>query len=1024
MAAIGRCTFSLLSGTQEITAGLANFNFDFSMVKVTAPDEYKSIGQHLSKKRKLSAEDGSFHRTARKLGALFDGNLPEVPHLIRAYGLRASEITENPENNPPGSRRHGALEDHVGSDSRAHWAAATSGPSALPLLLLACILAHSWQSGEAISIWNELVTTRKAILRERLNGPNISMNTVTASQLDIAREDLAEWDASARAWLNVADKAKCRQHIQLMLIINNLEMSLNSHLRVYESIMEVWAEAMIAVDQLISGIPLRVQNPHVLVGLSAWHLYPDISILGQEQKLVKLNDHLMTPGGILTIGMQTISPQVPSGISWTLPLKDLRYYGSSKMTRGGFNTSSTNVSFDTFVQVAIGSMISRWGPHASNWHSVAAFLVSFGRKASAKKPDADPKADYMTAFDIGLETPATMDYDDWPRTFWPVAITEQADSYLRGVKHHQRDIEQCINLGKRRFINFFAPVDEHPPPAFGLCDPEHLLGMMSSENAISALRKLATSNDASMNLQHAVVLHRGKGWMEIVGLTPRGNTLTHHTQYPRWVLLRRADYPDDEQHFPVSMRMTHSRAKVSSEPRDYLPSDVMRSFTIMNRLHEACGFVTSFPNVNVQPISWDPFRALGLASECPEFDMHRDGIQEDRVEDTARSWLADARSPSWRPSDYHRVWMFDDFAVYVPASNVPSRYHSDQVLSLDFVTDVLNSDLLDARTIVSRLEKELYIGTQSDPNRRSKYYQSLAILGRVSELYESLQGALVNLSVLWIPLHTVRWIPKYLDPLSLPEAFACIAMFATGHHKLEPRTFSEVIGLSYGNTLYMLEVLLNDPWTCFNSSELKDKLCCLVGNVGKPGLSLLLSVREPMQKEPDLESWNLINHNNFDGKLEDNFRGTALQLSLTGYTQPIDTYEHGTRDKDAFYVETVISIHDHGKWVGDIDILPMYRQGKNLSLDCKCNHTEDERNDFSQLGRLRSVDGWHEFLDPPLDACIIRAHNNWIARLAISAAGSARGYKILIASSHVCWTCVSHISSRKKRSPEQTTVLC
>ena len=199
MSSIGKFVVSALSGTQETQISLASFHIDFSMIKVAAPDEYKPIGQHLSKKRKCSAEDGSFHRTARQLGALFEGALPEVPHLIRAYGLRASEITENPNNIPYHSRKHGALNDHLGVDGRAHWAAATSGPNSLQVLLLACILARSWKSVEAISIWSEFVSNRKAILQEQLNGVSFNINTVTASQLEFSRDALAEWDDSARA---------------------------------------------------------------------------------------------------------------------------------------------------------------------------------------------------------------------------------------------------------------------------------------------------------------------------------------------------------------------------------------------------------------------------------------------------------------------------------------------------------------------------------------------------------------------------------------------------------------------------------------------------------------------------------------------------------------------------------------------------------------------------------------------------------------------------------------------------------
>lgn len=214
-----------------------------------------------------------------------------------------------------------------------------------------------------------------------------------------------------------------------------------------------------------------------------------------------------------------------------------------------------------------------------------------------------------------------------------------------------------------------------------------------------------------------------------------------------------------------------------------------------------------------------------------------------------------------------------------------SRYaHLNPSFPLDFVTGLLNSDLLDARTVCSYLEKELYIGTQDDPNRKSSFYESLGLLRHISTLYERLQGALISLSILSIPLHTAKWMSKYLDPLSLSESFACIAMFATGYHNLGPRIFSDILGFSYGNTLYISELLLNDPWKCFGSNELPRRICCLIGNIGKPGLSLLLSVREPMHQEADLPLWNLIKHDEFDGKLEDNFRSTAVQLSLTGYS--------------------------------------------------------------------------------------------------------------------------------------------
>lgn len=92
MSAIGRFAASLVSGTNETTFVLANFNLDFSLVKVEAPIEYQGLRSALSRRRVEDAEQGNLHRTARKLGALFEQILPPVKMLTEAYGRRVSEI--------------------------------------------------------------------------------------------------------------------------------------------------------------------------------------------------------------------------------------------------------------------------------------------------------------------------------------------------------------------------------------------------------------------------------------------------------------------------------------------------------------------------------------------------------------------------------------------------------------------------------------------------------------------------------------------------------------------------------------------------------------------------------------------------------------------------------------------------------------------------------------------------------------------------------------------------------------------
>jgi hypothetical protein len=88
---------SLTRFQNDNTLALAHLNLDFSLIKVVVPEEYKSLGINLSSPRRETAEEGLQHRTARKLGALFERLLPDSPHLVRAYGKRCSKIARHTE---------------------------------------------------------------------------------------------------------------------------------------------------------------------------------------------------------------------------------------------------------------------------------------------------------------------------------------------------------------------------------------------------------------------------------------------------------------------------------------------------------------------------------------------------------------------------------------------------------------------------------------------------------------------------------------------------------------------------------------------------------------------------------------------------------------------------------------------------------------------------------------------------------------------------------------------------------------
>ena len=194
----GSISYGLATAKNENILALSNINLDFSLVKFIPSPEYHGVGQSLSPRRRKEAEDGQVHSVARKLALLLCEDLPEIPNLLRAYGIRASKIAEDRVLNPRGSALDGVFQDHIGLDATSLWAAATSGQDTVALHLLACMLSRIWKH-EAVAVWMELVERRKAALQARLTRNLINANDITASAIQLSREQLADWDASTRS---------------------------------------------------------------------------------------------------------------------------------------------------------------------------------------------------------------------------------------------------------------------------------------------------------------------------------------------------------------------------------------------------------------------------------------------------------------------------------------------------------------------------------------------------------------------------------------------------------------------------------------------------------------------------------------------------------------------------------------------------------------------------------------------------------------------------------------------------------
>ncbi len=294
---------------------------------------------------------------------------------------------------------------------------------------------------------------------------------------------------------------------------------------------------------------------------------------------------------------------------------------------------------------------------------------------------------------------------------------------------------------------------------------------------------------------------------------------------------------------------------------------------------------------------------------------------------------------------------------------------------------------------------------------KSQYSSSLSFLADVQLLYNQFAGATISIEIFNRPLN-IEWWYRSRPPSPRPnahsfsrsEAFASITLFETGMVDVPPRDLSKVLAVAEGNSIFVAKPLLSDPWTACYGSEIE----MLTGNVGKLGLTLLVPPPRPRLKKLNIDTYHVINHAPFNGKLEDSFAHTTLHLSFTQYEQPVSTKAYIMKESQAYFRESLVSVHDHGQWVGHVDILSMFEDPLIFRIPlCKGQHNRIVQFDPSQTPTqgLVVIDDWYELLDPPNIDAIFRAHDNWVARLAAAAVGVQKRRRTILLSPNFCWNC-------------------
>ncbi|CAM1502514.1 Fc.00g044980.m01.CDS01 [Cosmosporella sp. VM-42] len=903
MSSFGRLQAALAAATNEVTVAAANINFDFTLVKYEAPAEFQPLGRLLATSRKQDAEGGNTHITARRLGALFEGVCPDTPNLIKAYGTRVSEISKEATEKEPIDFSKTIFAAYAGVDATSIWAAATSSKAAIHVHLLACMLAEMWEAPEAVSIWIELIAERRREITDRLErGESVQFSlAAAAAQQEISREQLAGWDSSARAWIETAKRVLLKQYTQLKLIVKNLPLTVNSNTVVGVSVTEAWKLALDTTEKLVSGMPQQVCNGAAILGLAAWHIYPDMCVLGTRNAHISMNDVLVAPGGTLTLGCSPSTDSSADGVYWSLCLSHLRHYGPPVHKQRSLQEDPSRMSFRNLRHATLGSLFTKWKVARTEVKMALQVFIMLSSELS------------QTA---GL-------YWDSPGNMI-IAAQECLDE--------REDTQRFFICGRRRPEFFQDPNFEEMgalKPFFGLQEPQVLLSTLDG------------------NMPRAALLNR----------------LAERVNLSNCFLVIFDVHASSE---PV----------IISRGGDERPSKRTRGRQAYSRQ---------------KPI--ETWELLGSQLH------HNDGTSH-RVLDF---WYGDIQSA----------------AIYIslsPTTLVPAP----PCITIADLLWCFSNFSLSRHTLLAAM-------CIKDP-----IFQTLFVISRVSTLFDSLP-AVVRVRILGEPLmdhlwaqelfrfntgnvgegvHTKGKEPYVLSGYSDKTATSVLLQIAiglVGGYEIPRRAIPPgIIGISTGDSIIVPSQLLRDPADC----SCKDPLTRLLGNLGQPGFVVFSSPTDPMVAPIDEANWKIANMVDFDGKAEDMLGATSLHLSFTNWSRPLYSQDSlGAQAVGGVMMEAAISIREAGKWIGDVDAVSALRSSLVFTLhpEPPCSiHVVNAPPSTS----MTSVECWDELRDLPPGIVVVKAHGNWVARLAAATylaqsakQGNKKIQRITLCPSRMCWAC-------------------
>ena len=673
------------------------------------------------------------------------------------------------------------------------------------------------------------------------------------------------------------------------------------------------------MNDLIEGKPQRVQSGSLLLALSAWHLYPDISVQSTSLQFIKQADPLVDQGGIITVGLQNRTQHSDDGVYWSLPLANLRVYGKPVETTRHNGISHTQITFSQFLCVALGSLFGLW--HVSE----ADLAVSAQIMCRLARADED----YAKSHSI-------QGYQPLPTSGMGI-LGRVAQLYLSSKGSLREDYDRLIAYGRRRCTTFLADKDDYRLQFFGLAN-------------FAIAFSLFTAHGSRYIRDRQVGFLRK--WAYKCGIDLRGLIICYITTNDRFLCTSVSGICTS-----VSNTWNSANRKFSSAQTPLQQAD----------LH----WIASGSGYGKVGVTGGLRKVKGLHLLAP--------------------------GPGEKPIPHD--FLYGDpsvAAVYRPNKMEYATGVEDCYMRPKELLDLLHDGSLDERLLLNQINRS------NATTASREFLHSLQALDFAGRFYEHLNDAKIDMQICLRGLHTSHYARRLQahdlqmgtkkqksfdeEKVGLMLAFSCIILFQTGRVDIDPEDLDGAMAISYNDSIFVAQTVLADP----SHSDKVSPVRRIIGNVGKPGLVILIPPHAPEVRERSVGDWRVVNHAPFDGKYENNFRSTSLHLALTGYMLPIGVGERGSLTHEAHLVETVISAYEAGEWVADLDVL------KAIS-NYKHGWTENAKKDMKiTLPPLVSIDNWQEILDNPESSAVVRACGNEQARLAIATVASQLGYEFRI----------------------------